>query len=175
MIEAQASHAAMLLRNDKILVTGGTSARPGRRPAEIYDPDTGAFASIGTHAWHGGDAATLLLGVIECLLASNKGVRTTVPVTHWKTILATALCAAAFSQPSRAQVPPQALPPTILTIDVANYTEYQADIYDASKYGTNPDKTPSAGAGQFGGSHSWRTSLPSMASQLRVYTPVERE
>src|SRR5215813_1986159 len=41
-------------------------------------------------------------------------------------------------------------PPTILTIDVANLVEYQADIYDPSKWGSNPNITPSAGAGEFG-------------------------
>ena len=44
----------------------------------------------------------------------------------------------------------QAPPPTILVIDLENYVEYQADIYDASKYGKNPNVTPSAGAGSFG-------------------------
>jgi hypothetical protein len=44
----------------------------------------------------------------------------------------------------------QAPPPTILTIDVANYVEYQADIYDPSKYGTEPNVTTSAGTGHLG-------------------------
>ena len=44
----------------------------------------------------------------------------------------------------------QAAPQTILTVDLANYVEYQADIYDASKYGKSPDKTTSAGTGNFG-------------------------
>jgi hypothetical protein len=44
----------------------------------------------------------------------------------------------------------QAPAPTILTIDLTGYTEYQADIYDASKYGKNSDKTPSTGTGAFG-------------------------
>ncbi len=48
--------------------------------------------------------------------------------------------------PALGQSPPAA----IMTIDVANYVEYQADIYDASKYGTNPNQTPSTGPGQFG-------------------------
>jgi len=56
------------------------------------------------------------------------------------------LLIAASSDSALAQGPP----PTILTIDLAGYTEYQADIYDASKYGKNPDKTPSTGTGQFG-------------------------
>src|SRR5947207_15509273 len=56
------------------------------------------------------------------------------------------LLAAVASNLVRAQAPP-----TILTVDLASYVEYQADIYDASKYGTNPNKTPSAGPGVFFG------------------------
>lgn len=43
-------------------------------------------------------------------------------------------------------------PPTILTVDLGGYVEYQADIYDASKYGKNAEKTPAAafGTGSFG-------------------------
>ena len=55
------------------------------------------------------------------------------------------LLAAVASNLVRAQAPP-----TILTIDLASYVEYQADTYDPSKYGKNPDKTPSAGSGVFG-------------------------
>jgi hypothetical protein len=40
-------------------------------------------------------------------------------------------------------------PPTILTIDVANLVEYQADIYEPSKWGSNPNVTPWAGAREF--------------------------
>jgi hypothetical protein len=41
-------------------------------------------------------------------------------------------------------------PSTILTVDLANYVEYQADTYDSSKYGKTTDKTSSAGAGNLG-------------------------
>jgi uncharacterized protein (TIGR03437 family) len=44
---------------------------------------------------------------------------------------------------------PGQTPPSILTIDVANVVEYQGDIYDPSKFGTNPSVTPSAGARVF--------------------------
>jgi hypothetical protein len=40
-------------------------------------------------------------------------------------------------------------PVTILTVDVANLVEYQADIYDPSKWGSNPNVTPWAGAREF--------------------------
>ena len=39
----------------------------------------------------------------------------------------------------------QAPPPTILEVDIENVVEYQQDITDVSKYGTNPNVTPSAG------------------------------
>lgn len=38
----------------------------------------------------------------------------------------------------------QAPPPTILTIDVANYVEYQGDIYDPLTFAKNPNITPPA-------------------------------
>ncbi len=44
----------------------------------------------------------------------------------------------------------QTPPPTILTVDLSSYVEYQADTYDPSKYGKNPDITPSTGVGLFG-------------------------
>src|SRR5438552_15771901 len=56
---------------------------------------------------------------------------------HWKTSLATALCAAAFSQPGLAQIAPA----TILEIDVENIVQYHEDVFDVSKFGTNPDVT----------------------------------
>jgi hypothetical protein len=56
---------------------------------------------------------------------------------HWKTALATALCAAAFSQPGRAQVPP----PSILQIDVANNVLYAEDTSDVSRFATDPNAT----------------------------------
>ena len=54
---------------------------------------------------------------------------------HWKTVLAAALCAAAFSQPGLAQV----ATPSILQIDVANNVLYQEDTPDVSKFATNPN------------------------------------
>ena len=61
---------------------------------------------------------------------------------HWKTALATALCAAAYSQPGLAQ----AQPATILTIDVDNAVVYTYDISDYSKFATDPNiTTPIAG------------------------------
>jgi uncharacterized protein (TIGR03437 family) len=54
---------------------------------------------------------------------------------HWRTVLATALCAAAFSQPGLAQL----APPSILQIDVANNVLYQEDTSDVSKFATNPN------------------------------------
>ncbi len=56
---------------------------------------------------------------------------------RWKTVLATALCAAAFSQPGLAQV----AAPSILQIDVANNVLYQEDTSDVSKFATNPNVT----------------------------------
>ena len=53
---------------------------------------------------------------------------------HWKTALATALCAAACSQLGLAQV----APPSILQIDVANNVLYQEDTSDVSKFATDP-------------------------------------
>ena len=56
---------------------------------------------------------------------------------HWKTALAAALFAAAFSQPSLAQVPPA----LVLRIDVANNVLYDEDASDVSKFATNPNVT----------------------------------
>src|SRR5580704_3269255 len=56
---------------------------------------------------------------------------------HWKTALAAALCAAAFSQPGLAQVPPA----SILRIDTVNAVVYFEDTGDVSKYGTDPGMT----------------------------------
>src|SRR5436190_11793182 len=56
---------------------------------------------------------------------------------HWKTALATALCAAAYCQSS---LPPQ-VPTTILEIDVENQVEYDLDVLDLSKWATDPNVT----------------------------------
>jgi hypothetical protein len=60
--------------------------------------------------------------------------------------IAATIWAALSCNPATGQTPP----PAILTIDLAGYVEYQADVYDPSKYGKNPDLTPSAGIGLFG-------------------------
>jgi hypothetical protein len=57
---------------------------------------------------------------------------------HWKTALAAALCAAAFSQPALAQVPPA----SVLRIDTVNAVVYFEDTGDLSKFVTNPNVTP---------------------------------
>jgi hypothetical protein len=54
---------------------------------------------------------------------------------HWTTALATALCAAAFSQPGLAQVPPA----SVLRIDTVNAVLYFQDTGDVSKYTTDPN------------------------------------
>src|ERR1700681_3030226 len=63
---------------------------------------------------------------------------------HWKTALATALCAAAFSQPGLAQV----AAPSILQIDIANHVLYLEDS-DVSKFGTDPHVTTTVHVGNF--------------------------
>ena len=55
-----------------------------------------------------------------------------------KTALAMALCAAACSQFSSAQV----APPVILQIDLTNNVLYIQDTSDISKYATEPNVTP---------------------------------
>ena len=55
-----------------------------------------------------------------------------------KTALAMALCAAACSQFSSAQV----APPVILQIDLTNNVLYFQDTSDISKYATEPNVTP---------------------------------
>jgi len=57
---------------------------------------------------------------------------------NWIITLATALCAAACSQPGLAQV----APPSILQIDLANNVVYFQDTSDISKYATEPNVTP---------------------------------
>ena len=56
----------------------------------------------------------------------------------WKTVLATALCAAACTQRGLAQV----APPVILQIDLTNNVLYFQDTSDISKYATEPNVTP---------------------------------
>jgi len=56
---------------------------------------------------------------------------------HWKTALASALCAAAFCQPALAQVPPA----SVLRIDTGNAVLYNEDTADVSKFATDPNVT----------------------------------
>ena len=63
-----------------------------------------------------------------------------------KTILATALCAAACSRPGFAQV----VPPAILEIDVENTVRYDEDISDASKFATDAGPTTASPLRTFG-------------------------
>jgi len=57
---------------------------------------------------------------------------------HWKTTLATALCAVAYPQLGLAQV----APPAILEVDVENYVQYVEDTGDVTKYATLPNVVP---------------------------------
>ena len=45
--------------------------------------------------------------------------------------------------------PALAQAPVVLQIDIENLVEYQTDTMDTSRYGTNPDITPSAGILRF--------------------------
>ena len=65
------------------------------------------------------------------------------------TRLATAMAAAVLFAAGNGCLALGQAPVTILTIDVANLVEYQADIYDPSKWGSNPNVTPWAGAREF--------------------------
>ena len=65
------------------------------------------------------------------------------------TRLATAVAAAVLLAAGNCYPALGQAPPTILTIDVANLVEYQADTYEPSKWGSNPNVTPWAGAREF--------------------------
>src|SRR5579859_7021785 len=52
----------------------------------------------------------------------------------WKAALASALCAAAFSQTGLAQAPPA----SVLRIDTVNAVNYDEDTGDVSKFATDP-------------------------------------
>jgi uncharacterized protein (TIGR03437 family) len=65
---------------------------------------------------------------------------------HLNTLLATMVLSTACGQFALAQ----GLGPTILEIDIENVVEYQSDISDPSKFGTNPNITPSGGTTPFG-------------------------
>jgi hypothetical protein len=58
----------------------------------------------------------------------------------------TVLCFGLQGNPAFGQPPP----PAIITIDVENVVEYQFDISDPTKFGTNPGVTPSSGNHPFG-------------------------
>ena len=64
-----------------------------------------------------------------------KYIGTTGLLLHWKTALATALCAAAFSRLGVAQV----APPTILQIDTTNVVLYFEDTPDPAMWATDPN------------------------------------
>ena len=65
---------------------------------------------------------------------------------NWKASLATALCAAAFSQLGLAQ----STPVTILQIDVENLVQYSEDTSDLSKFAATPNTTTPSAAKNFG-------------------------
>ena len=58
----------------------------------------------------------------------------------------------------------QAAQPTILTIDLENFVEYQSDTSDVSQYGTKPGVTPS-GAALTGRDFFVATGLASISTQ----------
>ena len=60
--------------------------------------------------------------------------------------LAAMLCAAAGSNPAAAQ----STPATILEIDTENIVSYSSDLFDASKFATDPNLTTAAAARNFG-------------------------
>jgi hypothetical protein len=62
----------------------------------------------------------------------------------WKTALAGALCAAAFSQPDLAQVPPA----SVLRIDTVNAIVYFEDTGDVSKFAADPNMTMPMASGK---------------------------
>src|SRR3989442_10533048 len=75
----------------------------------------------------------------------HKGGKTGMPLIHWETALATALCAAACSQPGLAQAPPA----TILEITTENTVAYNTDVFDVSKFATDPNVTTPIAARNF--------------------------
>jgi uncharacterized protein (TIGR03437 family) len=66
-------------------------------------------------------------------------------LVHWKTALATALCAAAFSPICLAQE----APPVILTVDVENVVQYIDDNTDFTKLATVPGPTVGSASQNF--------------------------
>jgi hypothetical protein len=66
--------------------------------------------------------------------------------THHASNAATFFVAALYLATCR---PALAQAPVVLQIDIENLVEYQTDTMDTSRYGTNPDITPSAGILRF--------------------------
>jgi len=67
MVTAQANERAVLLGNGKVLFVGGNLAQGGAAvdaPAELYDPATGTFQSLGWTAGFGASATLLSSGKI---------------------------------------------------------------------------------------------------------------
>ena len=63
-----------------------------------------------------------------------------------KAIAAAVVLSALFGKSGSGQAPP----PATLIVSLENVVEYQVDIDDISNYATNPNVTPSTGAGNFG-------------------------
>src|SRR5262249_8845654 len=67
MVTAQANQAALLLRNGKVLLVGGNVAQGGvavASPAELFEPATGNFQSLGWTAAVGASATLLPNGKV---------------------------------------------------------------------------------------------------------------
>jgi hypothetical protein len=74
MIEARSGHAATLLPNDQVLITGGTNGLGTLMSAELYDLATGKFtptASMSTP--RAGQAAILVLPSQVLIVGGRNG------------------------------------------------------------------------------------------------------
>jgi uncharacterized protein (TIGR03437 family) len=67
-------------------------------------------------------------------------METPIFLQRWKTTLATALCAVAYSQLGLAQLAPH----TILNVNTENVVQYVSDVSDVSMLATNPNVTAAA-------------------------------
>jgi hypothetical protein len=74
---------------------------------------------------------------------------------HRRTVLATALCALACSQPGLAQVAPS----ITLQVDVENFVVYTYDVTDNSKFATDQSRTTSSLGLQQGGLRTFTTFI----------------
>ncbi|PTL75126.1 kelch repeat-containing protein [Vitiosangium sp. GDMCC 1.1324] len=76
-VEARIAHAAVLLPNGKVLVSGGSGDEPRfRSSAELYDPATGTWSSTGSMVWGGRahhPAVLLPNGKVLVMGGSGKG------------------------------------------------------------------------------------------------------